>query len=158
MTFHDSADRRSLGVDSLARPFRPAATIAGPGFELQPTDKFLYAAAAIPGCEFAIMVNGREAGRFTVLLEDDPAKLGHVGNVGVRLQGAFRGQDLPTKATLALLPFLQAHGAASVLITRGHDGGPIERACNLLGASYLDTLPATAGMPERKRFLLVIPA
>lgn len=158
MTFHDTADRHSLGVDSLASPFTPAATVAGSGFELHPTDKFLYSAAAIPGCEFAIMVNGREAGRFTVLFEDDPAKLGHFGNVGVRLQKAFRGQDLPTKVTLALLPFLQAHGAASVLITRGHDGGPIERACNLLGATYLDTVAATTDAPERKRFLLDIPA
>lgn len=158
MTFHDRANRQSLGIDSLAKPFQPAAAVAGAGFELRPTDKFLYTAAAIPGYEFAIVVHGKEAGRFTVLLEDDPQKLQAFGNVGVRVHGAFRGQDLPTKATLALLPFLQAHGTSSVLITRDHDGGPIERACNLLGATYFDTVPATAKAPERKRFLLPIPA
>ena len=77
MTFHDPADRQSLGVDSLARPFQPAAAVAGAGFELRPTDKFLYTAAAIPGYEFAI-----------------------VGRLSDRVQGAFPGMVVREVGTL----------------------------------------------------------
>jgi hypothetical protein len=154
MTSGNRPGRVSLGADSLTPPFKPVSTIPGEGLELKLTDKFLYSNERIPGYEFLILVGGEEAGKFTALIEGDVEKVRDEGNVGIEINRKFYGRDLPASVVKALSPFFQEHGLTSILITCDKDSGAIHKACERLGAQYLDTVDAVEPSTQKERYIL----
>lgn len=156
MTYPAEAARTSVGIDCLASPFMAAPGVRGDVVALRLTDKFLYSDERIPGYEFEILVAGQSAGTCTALIETDAEKLRAEGHVGVEIDRAFHGRDLPAKTVRAMAPIFQLHGMTSIMITCDVDSGAIHSACEQLNARYLDTIGVTESATPKMRYLLSI--
>ena len=82
----------------------------------------------LPTYLFDIMVNGKCIGRIDV-------RIGYsidyyvVGQIGYGIDEPFRGNSYSTKACLALLPMLKAHGFKRILVTTDENNIASRRSC-----------------------------
>jgi predicted acetyltransferase len=148
-----AASMTRLGVNYEGAPFKQVTSITEGSLELRLTEKY-HTAAGIPCYEFLLLVDDQEAGVFRVRIEADLAKVRDHGNLDIEVHHSFRGQDLPVKATKAVLPFLASHGMAALMITCKSGNRAIHQACERLEADYLDTAETEASGVWVDRFLL----
>lgn len=156
MTYPTQAARTSVGIDCLDSPFIAVPGVRGDVVALRLTDKFLYSNERIPGYEFEILVAGQSAGTCTALIETDAEKLRAEGHVGVEIDRAFHGRDLPSKTVRAIAPVFQLHGMSSIMITCDEDNGAIHKACEQLNARYLDTIRVADSTTPKMRYVLSV--
>jgi predicted acetyltransferase len=154
MGLHPLRVIEKLGVGDLTPPFKRVSVIRGEDLELRLVDKYLHSEARVPCYEFVLSVGGKEAGTFHVRIESDFEKVRDVGNVGAEINRKFHGQDLPARATRAVLPFFRKHGIRSILITQDKGKRATRRACGQLGARYKDTIDVPELGIQRERFTL----
>ena len=143
-----------LGAADLTPPFKNVSVIRDGELELRLADKYFSAESRVPCYEFSISVGGEEVGTYHVRVENDFEKVRQVGNVGIEINRKFPGEDLPARATTAILPLLREHGVNSILITQDKGKRATRRACELLGARYKDTIDLPELGIERERFTL----
>lgn len=143
-----------LGVSDLTPPFKRVSVIRGEDLELRLVDKYYHSKARVPGYEFSIFVGGEEAGTFHVRIESDFEKVREAGNLGVEIKRKFHGQELPARATRAVLPFLGEHGMCSILITHDKGKRATRRACDQLTARHKDTIDVPRRGIRMERYVL----
>ena len=63
-----------------------------------------------------------------------------VGQIGYGIDEPFRGNSYSTKACLALLPMLKAHGFKRILVTTDECNIASRRSFEKIGASFIETI------------------
>ena len=64
------------------------------------------------------------------------------GNLSYDVDEGYRGHRYAARGCRLLLPLAGRHGLKSLLITCGPDNTASQRTCELIGASYVDTIEA----------------
>jgi len=102
---------------------------------------------------FKILVDGKDAGEFTILDESNLDKIAYQGNIGAEVYPAFNGNRVAEKVLYMLLPFCKERGLSKLMITTDPDNEAIIKTCSNLSAKYLDTLKADNENTEKLRYI-----
>lgn len=96
--------------------------------------------AWVPGYEFEMRVDGRNAGRINLRIGGIAKIINNCGNIGYGVEPEFRGHHYAERACRLILPLAKAQGQDAVYITCNPDNAASRRTIERLGAEYLNTV------------------
>lgn len=94
--------------------------------------------------------NSARAGHINLRIGSDETVF-YMGHIGYAVVPKFQGRHYAARAVRLVLPVAARHGLRHVWITANPDNWPSRRACELAGATLIDTVDLPPGDPMYER-------
>ena len=95
-----------------------------------------------PGYLFHVhAVDGSLLGKVSGILATDSNSVSEIGHIGVEVVPERRGEGLPSRFALGVVPLLREEGVTDILFTCDPANNAIKAAIGSVGAEYLDEWP-----------------
>lgn len=95
-------------------------------------------ASRVPFYQFEMRVGRARAGHIALRIADDEWTVRYYGQIGYRVEPAFRGRRFAARACQLLRPLALRHGMERLWITCDPENLPSNRTCQILGARLVE--------------------